>query len=325
MRTYWRWKMPGGAQDRRKEGATKRAVAWALSPEEQATVSRVLASREFRSAPPEQVHAVLADRGIVVCSPSTMRRLLRAKGMAKRRDGARTPVPKPKGLCAAAPNRVWSWDITLLLTTIAGVFFKLYLVIDIYSRKIVGAAVHENESGELASQLIAKACAVHGVEPGELVLHADNGPAMKASSLYATLRRLGVRPSHSRPGECNENAFSESLFRTLKHSNIYPTKPFDTVAEAREWVARFVNYYNTEHRHSSIGYVTPHQRHNGEDAAILEKRRKAIIAKMHEHPGRWRQGKPMRCKLARESWLNPSKRREEREAKAKAREPNDEG
>jgi transposase InsO family protein len=166
-------------------------------------------------------------------------------------------VGKPSGYKASAPNQVWSWDITYLARTIAGMFFRLYLVMDIYSRKIVGWEVHENERAEHAARLIRKACLAEGISEHGLVLHADNGSPMKGATMLATLQRLGVVPSFSRPSVSNDNSYSESLFGTMKYTPAFPSKPFESLTAARDWVHGFVHWYNEEHRHSGIQFVAP--------------------------------------------------------------------
>ena len=168
-----------------------------------------------------------------------------------------------------------------------GTFFYLYLILDVWSRKIVVTAVYEQESSHLAGALFATTCQRLELDPEGLVLHADNGSPMKGSTMLATLQRLGVVPSFSRPGVCDDNPFSEALFRTLKYCPAYPSKPFATLAEAQAWVAAFVDWYNNEHRHSAIRYVTPAQRHDGRQDDILERRRNLYETARQEHPERW--------------------------------------
>ena len=182
---------------------------------------------------------------------------------------------------------MWSWDITYLRSPVAGMFFYLYLFMDVWSRKVVAFDVHEEESTELASELLDRALAREGLAHVDLVLHADNGSPMKGSTLLATLQRLGVIPSFSRPGTSSDNPYSEALFRTLKYRPEYPSLPFATLAEARIWVAAFIDWYNTEHRHSAIRYVTPDERHYGQESAVLERRRRLYEAARRKHPESW--------------------------------------
>ncbi len=189
---------------------------------------------------------------------------------------------------ATGPNAVWSWDISFLKSPIRGVFFYLYLIVDVWSRKIVGFEVHDRESSELAAALVRRACMSEGVDASSLlVLHSDNGGPMKGSTMLATLERLGVIASFSRPRVSDDNPFSESLFRTLKYRPEYPELPFSSLEHARAWVARFVEWYNNEHRHSAIRFVTPAQRHDGSDLAILEQRKAVYERARRRHPERW--------------------------------------
>ena len=213
-------------------------------------------------------------------------------------------MSKPQGFKAEGPNQTWSWDITYLAAAIRGIFYRLYMVEDIFSRKIVGWEVYEEETAERASQLIRKACLAEGVHEAGLVLHSDNGGPMKGATMLATLQRLGVVPSFSRPSVSDDNPYSESLFRTLKYTPVYPSKPFESLSAAREWVHQFVQWYNEEHRHSAIRYVTPGQRHRGEDAAILADRKRLYEAAKQANPERW-SGDTRNWTPINEVWLNP--------------------
>jgi transposase InsO family protein len=260
--------------DRRREAAAERVPANKLSPEERERILAVCNAPAHRSLPPSQIVPRLADAGEYLASESTFYRVLREADQQHRRGRAQAPrtLPKPEGYKAEAPNRVWSWDITYLAASIRGTFYRLYMVEDIFSRKIVGWEVHEEETSAHAGLLIRKACLAEGIHEDGLVLHADNGGPMKGATMLATLQRLGVVPSFSRPSVSDDNPYSESLFRTLKYTPAYPGKPFQSLSAAREWVHRFVQWYNEEHRHSAIGYVTPGQRHRGEEVTILADR-----------------------------------------------------
>lgn len=178
---------------------------------------------------------------------------------------------KPRALVATGPNQVYTWDITYLPTQVKGVFLYLYLVMDIYSRKIVGWQVHEEERSALAADLMTDICEREGIRRDQVTLHSDNGSPMKGATMLATLQQLVIMPSFSRPSVSNDNPYSESLFRTLKYRPNYPGKPFADVRSARSWVEGFIGWYNHEHRHSAIKFVTPAQRHCGEDSSILAK------------------------------------------------------
>jgi putative transposase len=237
--------------------------------------------------------------------------VLREDGQQNRRGRAQVPrqIPKPQGFKTEGPNQVYSWEITYLAAAIRGVFYRLYLVEDIFSRKIVGWEVHEDEKSVHASVLIRKTCLAEGIREAGLVLHSDNGGPMKGATMLATLQRLGVVPSFSRPAVSDDNPYSESLFRTLKYTPAYPNKPFASLSAAREWVHRFVQWYNEEHRHSSIRYVTPGQRHRGEDTAILAARQWLYEAAKQARPERW-SGARRNWTPIHEVWLNPPRDQE---------------
>ena len=198
----------------------------------------------------------------------------------------------------------WPTHLTYLKSDIAGWFYRLYMRLDIYSRKIVGWEVHETESADFAAALMSRACLAEGTCRTELVLHSDNGGPMKGATMLAKLQWLGVIPSFSRPSVSNDNPYSESLFKTLKYTPAYPDKPFASLQSAREWVHRFVNGYNEDHRHSGIQFVTPASRHRGEDTDILVARKAVYVAAKAKHPERW--SKDIRCmKPVVSVWLNP--------------------
>jgi len=193
-----------------------------------------------------------------------------------------------------------------LASTVRGAFYYLYLIEDIFSRKIVSWEIHERESAEYAGQLIRKACLAENIHQEGLVLHSDNGSPMKGATMLATLQKLGVVPSFSRPSVSDDNPFSESLFRTLKYTPTFPNQPFEGLDAAREWVHSFVEWYNNQHRHSAIRYVTPNQRHNGQERAILEQRKKVYSAAKEKNPARW-SGAIRNWNRIESVWLNPPK------------------
>lgn len=281
-----RWRRQEGGQDLR--GGPRAPPANRLSEAERGKVLETLNSAEFRDLSPKQVVPTLADRDAYLASESTMYRILRAEGQLAHRS-AWKPARSRKPLERVATGRaeVWSWDITYLKSPVCGVFFFLYLVVDIWSRKIVGWAVKEAESTEYAAELFDLVCAKEGIVKGSLCLHSDNGNPMTGSTLKATLERLGVLASFSRPGVSDDNPYSEALFRTLKYRPDYPTKPFANLLEAIEWVSAFVDWYNDVHLHSAIRFVTPNQRHEGQDHEILAKRRGVYERARQQHPERW--------------------------------------
>jgi len=307
-RTYQRWTREGGvAADARPE-AERPAPANRLTEAERARILAVCNQAKYSHLPPSQIVPMLADQGEYIASESSFYRVLREAGQVHRRGRAQPPArrAKPKACRADAPNRVWSWDITFLKSPIAGQFYRLYLVMDIYSRKIVGWEAHERESAGLAAQLIRKACWAEGITGQGLVLHSDNGAPMKGATMLATLQRLGVVPSFSRPSVSNDNPYSESLFGSLKYSPAYPARPFDSLEAARDWVYTFVTWYNGTHRHSAIRYVTPNQRHRGEDDAILARRKAIYEDAKARHPERW-SGATRNWSKVEVVYLNPDK------------------
>ena len=240
------------------------------------------------------------------CSENRVHRLCRIGGLwashAKKKGKAGKPGPPVHDdllatedehgrirhrFTATGPNQVWSWDITYLRMEVRGSFFYLYMIEDIWSRKIVGWDVHDEESMELSAALIKRTCAELGVDPEGIVLHSDNGGPMKGATMLATLHKLGIVASFSRPRVSNDNPYSEALFRTVKYSPAYPSKPFASIDEARQWVAEFVGWYNEVHLHSATRFVTPADRHVGKDATILAKRTRVYEAARRRHPERW--------------------------------------
>ena len=249
----------------------------------------LMTSAAYGHLSPKQLVPQLADEGHYVASESTMYRLKRRVGLGMHRPRMlRTHVTRATAMHRAErSHQVWSWDSTYLPTVFRGRFLRLYLVMDVWSRCIVGWEVHEDESAERAATLIQQICAEAGIDPRGLVLHSDNGKPMRGNTMIATLQWLGIVPSFSRPHVCNDNPYSEALFRTLKHTPAYPRLPFASCDAARQWVTRFVSWYNTEHRHSAIRYVTPDQRHTGADVAILARRHMLYERARRRTPGRW--------------------------------------
>ncbi len=261
-----------------------------LSKQEREQVLAVCNSEEFEDQSPKQIVPALADKGLYIASESSFYRILRDVGQLehRRRSSAPGTIKKPDPCVADGPSQVWSWDITYLASTVKGCFFYLYLFMDLFSRKIVGWEVHVNESSELAAEILRKAKLSEALSGDhELVLHSDNGGPMKGATMLATMQKIGVVPSFSRPSVSNDNPFSEALFKTLKYVPEYPTKPFDSVDDARQWVAKFCKWYNHSHRHSGLKFVTPEQRHKGEDVRILEQRKLVYEQAKKKHPDRW--------------------------------------
>lgn len=284
-RTVQRWRRPETREDRRCGPHTEPANK--LTRTERERIVALCNGPEFQDASPKQIVPALADRGVYVASEASFYRVLRAEKLLTHRGRARAPTPRPRAEhVASGPNRVWTWDITYLRGPVRGSFLYLYLVVDVYSRRIMGWRVHEEESAEHAAALIQSAWEAAG-RPDGLVLHSDNGGPMKGATMLATLQSLGVAASFSRPRVSDDNAFSEALFRTLKYRPSFPSRPFHGLQEAATWVERFVGWYNTEHRHSAIRFVTPDERHVGLEREVLEQRHQVYERARRRHPERW--------------------------------------
>ena len=286
-RTPQRWKHDGIGDDRRAGPLTQPANA--LADTERAKILEIANTPEFRDKSPKQIVPILVDRDQYIASEATFYRVLRDARQIHHRASSKAPSKRhrPEAYTATGPNQVWSWDITYLRSTLRGSFFYLYMVLDIWSRKIVGFAVHEEESSDFAAWLLEASCSTEGVFAGSLVLHSDNGSPMKGATMLAKLQQLGVATSFSRPSVSNDNPFSESAFRTAKYRPDFPSRPFASVEEVRTWAASFVRWYNTEHLHSSINFVTPDDRHAGRHAEMLKIREHVYAAAKQRHPERW--------------------------------------
>lgn len=286
VRTLQRWSKSPEQGDRRPQRV--QAPLSQLKELDRERIIKTVNSEEYRSLSPCQIVPRLADKGIYIGSESTLYRVMRSVGQIKHRGRSKAPIwKKPQPLMATGPNQLYSWDITYLPTTVRGRHYYLYLFLDIFSRKVVGWNVYENESSDLAADVLRDIYIREKLQPGQVVLHSDNGNPMKGASMLATMQELGVARSLSRPAVSNDNPFSESQFNTLKSHPKYPSKPFADLAQARQWVATFVQWYNLEHRHSAIRFVTPSQRHAGLDAAILKQRVKLYAKARERNPERW--------------------------------------
>ena len=288
-RTYQRWVDGDNIKEDQRPYADRPEPANKLTKEEYKSVVKITSLPQYADLPPSQIVPSLADKGIYIASESTMYRILKNENMQHHRGRSKksTKTKIPDTHIATGPNQVWSWDITYLNTSIRGLYYKLYMFLDIFSRKIVGWEVWPEESGEYAAELIERAVIAERVRNTPLVLHSDNGPAMKAVTLKAKLESLGVISSYSRPRVSNDNPYSEALFRTCKYRSGYPIEGFETIDAAREWVKGFVEWYNNEHYHSGINFVTPNTRHNGAAYKIMEKRKKVYKAAKEAHLERW--------------------------------------
>ncbi|MCP4963872.1 MAG: IS3 family transposase [bacterium] len=285
-RTVQRWVDQDIGVDRRK--GHDEAPKNKLSPEERSEVIEIANSPEFRDVSPKQIVPRLADKGRFVASESTFFRVLREEHLMKHRRSANPSTSKrPRELEATGPNQVWTWDITYLKSPVTGMFYYLYLVVDVFSRKIVAKATHDVECQLKAVAMLVAACSTEGITMDSLTIHSDNGSPMRGAIMKATLEKLGVHQSFSRPGVSDDNPYSESLFGTLKARPEYPSGPFESLDAADAWAERMVFWYNNVHRHGWISFVTPAQRHSGEDVAILEARHKLYEAARTKNPERW--------------------------------------
>jgi putative transposase len=259
----------------------------------------------FIDQAPAQVHATLLDEGTYLCSPRTMYRVLDdADEIKERRDQVRRPHYAAPELLATRPNDVWSWDITKLLGPAKWTYFYLYVILDIFSRYVVGWMIAPHESAALAERLIAETCAKHGIQPGQLTLHADRGTSMKSKSVALLLADLGVTKTHSRPHVSNDNPFSEAQFKTLKYCPQFPER-FGSIEDGRAFGQGFFPWYNHEHRHSGLGFLTPASVHFGQATTVRAQRQQVLAAAYTAHPERFVNGRPHPADLPTAVWINP--------------------
>jgi putative transposase len=279
--------------------------ARALSASERQEVLDVLHSDRFVDAPPAQVHATLLEEGSYLCSPRTMYRLLAQSGeVRERRDQLQHPRYAKPELVATAPRQVWSWDITKLKGPAKLVYFYLYVIVDIFSRYVVGWMIAEAENAGLAERLIEQSCSKQGVAPEQLTLHSDRGAPMISKTVAQLLAELGIDKSHGRPRVSNDNPFSEALFKTTKYRPAVPER-FAAPAHAREIFRGIFDWYNNRHHHSGIVYLTPSVVHHGRAEEVLDRRHRARVAAYLAHPDRFVNGPPQRESLPPAVWINP--------------------
>ena len=291
-RTLQRWKAHAGlAKGDGRPQAVRPVPSHALSEHERTRLLDVANEPRFAAVPPARIVPMLADEGVYLGSESSLARVLREHGQNTRRGRAKTPkaTRPPTTHIATAPGQVWCWDMTYLPANVMGRWFHLYLILDLYSRKIVGAEVHDSDDADHAVHLVRRTALAESIATMDTkpVLHGDNGSTLKATTVLAMLQWLGVKPSYSRPRVSDDNAYAESLFRTAKYRPEFPTKGFASLDLARAWAAEFVRWYNVDHRHSGIRYVSPQQRHAGEDQAILAARHELYSRARHLNPARW--------------------------------------
>ena len=293
------------ARQPRSEPKPRLAPTNALSPTERRFVRETLNSKRFMDLSPRQVYAALLDEGRYLCHWRTMYRVLSAHGeVCERRPIRRHPVYKKPELLATAPNQVWSWDITHLRGPVKWSGYKLYTVLDIFSRYVVGWMIAEVESSTLARQLIAESTRKQGIRPDQLTLHADNGSPMTDKPLSQLLMDLGITRSHSRPHTSDDNPFSEAQFKTMKYRPDYPRR-FESLMDARQWARGFFDWYNNDHYHSGLNLLTPTSVHYGEAAAIQQQRQAVMTAAFIANPVRFSAGSPRIKGAPTEVWINP--------------------
>ena len=283
LKTFQRWEK-NCLSDNRK-GAPKR-VHRKLSNQERQVVLDVSCSNRFKDLTPHEIVPILAEEGCYIASESSFYRILKEEELINHRENIRpkSKTGKPPELKATGPNQVWSWDITWLKSDISGIFYYCYMIKDIWKKNIVGWEIHEYESVDIASDMFKRLKLKYKLKG--VHLHSDNGNPMRGATMIITLHNLGVIPSFSRPRVSSDNPFIESLFSTMKYTAGYPGR-FKSLYHAREWMSEFVNWYNTKHRHSAIGYVTPEQRGTGVDIEIFKKRNEVVEKAREKHPERW--------------------------------------
>ena len=296
-------------ETRLKAAETKAAQpARALGEAEKSTVRQLLNSERFQDLAPREVYATLLDEGQYLCHWRTMYRILEEHDeVRERRNQLRHPNhPKPE-LLATGPNQVWSWDITKLLGPVKWTYYYLYVVLDIFSRYVVGWMVADREAAALARELVGQTCLKQGIQAEQLTLHADRGSPMIARSLAMLLADLGVTKTHSRPHVSDDNPYSEAQFKTLKYRPDYPER-FGCQIDARAWSRDFFDWYNHEHHHSALGLLTPADVHYGRAEEIIHQRQQVLQAAYQKNPERFVQGPPKPPELPTEVWINPPKK-----------------
>ena len=309
VRTYRRWYKAGHVSADNRPHAIRQAPKNKLTPDEQAAILAVCNQPRFASLPPTQIVPTLLDEGVYHASESTFYRVLKQhKQLAHRgRSLAPSASKAPQTFTAIGPAQVFCWDITYLPSPVRGQFYYLYMIEDVYSRKIVGQEVYDCESGLLAAKLLERTLISENALHTGVVLHSDNGAPMKAQTMRMKAYELGVVTSYSRPRVSNDNPFAESLFKTCKYRPNWPTEGFKSLEAARDWVLSFTRWYNNEHKHSQLNFVTPHQRHTGEDKGVLAKRKLTMQQAKAQNPIRWGSQEVRNCEPVGPTRLNPVK------------------
>ena len=291
----------------------KRRGAWTIY------IIKTSITQEFVSLSPHQIVPKLADRGIFLASESTFYRVLKSEKMSVHRGHSKPRiVARPRSYEAIMPNQIYSWDITYLQSSVRGEFYYLYLYLflDVFSRKIVGWEIHTRQEANLSAILLEEICKNQKIEKNMLTVHSDNGGPMKGATMLATMQRLGVVPSFSRPSVSNDNPYSEAMFKTLKYCPMFPSKAFEDIDEARVWMETFTQWYNADHLHSGINFVTPNSKHAGLDIEILRNRNDVYQLAKQKNPNRWA-GKTRNWDAVAVVKLNPLKEKMNQNTKAK--------
>ena len=308
-RTLKRWRigLENKQEDQRKHARRPKPLN-SLTEAEKDQIIHYCNLPENASKPPAQIIPQLADQGVFIASESSFYRVLRERKQLTHRGRARAPKKKSKAThTAQAPNEVWVWDITYLHSEVAGIYYKLYFIMDLYSRKIIAYEAWNEENAEHSKTLLRRAALSESIamSASPLVLHGDNGSPLKAGTVLATMQQLGITASHSRPRVSNDNPHAEALFRTAKYHPTLPPNGFSSLQKAREWAHKFVEWYNYQHQHSALNFVTPEQKHTNEDIEILRKRGKLYESAKRRNPKRWIKGKTRNWSPTTHTSLNP--------------------
>ena len=293
------------ARTKRPERVVPKISPRAINAAEKIEVRQELNSERFQDQSPREVYATLMDEGRYLCSWRSMYRILAENHeVRERRDQLRHPNYVKPELLATAPNQLWSWDITKLLGPTKWTYFYLYVILDVFSRYVVGWMIAERESAALAEELISQTCARQGIERGQLTVHADRGSAMTSKPVALLLADLGVTKTHSRPHVSNDNPYSEAQFKTMKYRPDYPTR-FGCLQDARAWAAEFFDWYNREHHHTGLALLTPADVHFHRAEDVLQKRQAVLQAAYKKTPERFVKGVPRPIQLPKAVWINP--------------------
>jgi len=312
-RTYRRWRNQGDEGEDKRPTAVRPKPANALTETERAEIIKVANSPQNASRRPAEIVVDLADKGTYLASESSFYRVLEEQHQNVRRGRARAAKAKtePVTHVASAPREVWVWDITWLPSKVAGIFFKLYIIMDLFSRKIIAWEVWEEENAAHSETLLRRAALSENIAANSVktVLHGDNGSPLKAGTVLALMYTLGITPSHSRPRVSNDNAHAEAFFRTAKYHPAMIPDGFDSLGDARQWAITFIQWYNHEHKHKALNFVTPHQKHIGEDVTLLAKRHQLYQRSRDQNPNRWIKGHTRDWSPVQSSALNPPENR----------------